>query len=140
LDLNYSVPRAAAQYNFTKPDGSILTPTPTPTPLPYRLTMDLVADQIPGSVCTISGTTNLPPRSNVLFTHQRAVQMPILGDSSNGTENIWQYTVESSGFPDLLSYIVGVRAENAFPTSTSYFLMHPGDTSLRFTSIPTPDV
>ncbi|HJK78263.1 MAG TPA: hypothetical protein O0X18_04850 [Methanocorpusculum sp.] len=151
LDLNYSAPRAAAYYNLTRQDGSILTPTPTPTPFPYWLTMDPVPDQIPGSVFTVSGTTNLPPGSSILFTHHRAVQMPIPGDSDagtlsetvlvttgHGTENIWQYTVNSSGFPDRLSYIVGVRAENSSPASGSYLLMHPGDTPFLFTPIPTP--
>lgn len=31
VNLNYSVPCAAAMYNLTGPDGSILTPKPTPT-------------------------------------------------------------------------------------------------------------
>lgn len=31
VNLNYSVPCAAAMYNLTGPDGSILTPEPTQT-------------------------------------------------------------------------------------------------------------
>ena len=151
VDLNYSAPRAVADYNLTYPDGSVLTPTPTPTPFPYRLTMDPVADHIPGSVFTVSGTTNLPPGNTVLFRHHRAVQMPIPGNSDagtisetvlvtkgNGTENVWQYTVDSTGFPDRLSYIVGVSAENTSPASDFYLLMHPGDTPFVFTPMPTP--
>ena len=145
------LPGAVAMYNSTRLDGSMRTPVPTPTPFPYWLTMDPVADQIPGSVFTISGTTNLPPGSSVLFRHHRAVQMPIPGNSDagtisetilvtkgNGTENVWQYTVDSTGFPDRLSYIVGVSAENTSPASDFYLLMHPGDTPFVFTPMPTP--
>ena len=88
LDLNYSVPRAIALYNITRSDGSMITPVPTPTPFPYWLTMDPVADQIPGSVFTITGTTNLPPGTSVLFRHYRSVNSHLPADAGTVSEMI----------------------------------------------------
>ena len=150
LDLKYSAPRSVAPYNLTRPDGSMITQVPTPTPYPYRLSIDPVPDQIPGSVFTISGTTTLPVESLIYLEHHRAVNphMPpdagafsetVLVSAGSGTENVWQYTIDSSGFPDRLSYIIGVRAQNASPAGTSYFLIHPEDTPIQFLPIPTHD-
>lgn len=101
--------------------------------------MHPVPDQIPGSVFTISGTTNLPSGSSILFKHYRAInsqESPDLGSLSemivvtagDGTENVWQCTVDSSGFPDRQFYVVGVSAKNSSSASGSYRLMYPGDT------------
>ncbi|MCQ2355586.1 MAG: hypothetical protein MJ014_00975 [Methanocorpusculum sp.] len=46
--------------------------------------------------------------------------------------------MDSPGFPDRLSYIVGICAENSSPASGSYLLMCPGDTPFLFTPMPTP--
>ncbi|MDU9375765.1 hypothetical protein McpSp1_03440 [Methanocorpusculaceae archaeon Sp1] len=148
-DTHSVLPGAVTMYNITRPDGSMRTPIPTPTSFPYWLSMDPVPDQIPGSVYTISGETNLPAGSSLLFNHYRAVHSPshsdagdfsktIMVQKGDDSKNIWQYTVDSSDFPDRLSYIVGVHAENTSSASTSYILIHPGDTPFRFTPMPTP--